>query len=300
MGNRPQLWTPEPCGFTWEGDTLDEITQAYSLFLEVCHPAHLVAFKERLTAEPAAARAEAAVFSWLSSARLAPALNEDRSRGGMDFLCLPGQTDSFLLEVTSLRKEAITAKSGWPEQLTEEAAAFSMVTPQISRSIQHKMPQLAASPASVARVLAICLSHPGASALLSTLAAEWVITSPPALRSVIPKDGAPAGDPQMVTNLKQSAFFCIKEGRIEPARQCLSAILLVAVWDRQLEISGMLHPAATKPFAYRLLRGVPFLRVDWPIIDGQINTEWVIGDPAPLAHHHSRVSLTDAELKPAL
>ena len=128
------LWTPASPGYTWQGDTLDDITQGYALFLEVCHPAHLEAFRNRLTADPDAARAEAAVFSWLRSVRLAPAINEDRSRGGMDFLCLPGAMDSFLMEVTSLRKDTVTAKSGWPDELTEEAAAFSMVTPQIGQA----------------------------------------------------------------------------------------------------------------------------------------------------------------------
>jgi hypothetical protein len=299
MSEGSALWTPDPAGFAWQGNTSDEVTQAYALFLEVCHPEHLKRFQDRLKADPEAARAEAAVFSWLRTSRLAPAINEHPSRGGADFLCLPGEKDSFLLEVTSLRKDAIASKSGWPDDLDEGAAAFSMVTPQISRTIQHKVPQLAGGPQDVARVLAICLSHSGASALLGTMAAERVVTSTPVITTPLAADGTASEAPRLVTNLKQSAFFCIKNGVIVPVRERISAILLIGIWDRQLEIVGMLHPAPTTPFAYRLLGDVPFLRVEWPIRGSEIDTEWIIGHPRPLAHYHSTVTLTDKELKRA-
>jgi len=297
MSQGAPLWTSDPAA--WQGNTLDEVAQAYALFLEVRHPQHWKLFKDRLTADPDAAKAEAAVFSWLRSARLAPAINENPSRGGMDFLCLPDEKDSFLLEVTSLRKDAVIAKSGWPDDLTEGAAAFSMVTPQISRTIQNKIPQLARGPEGIARVLAVCLSHSGASALLGTMAAEWVVTSTPVITAALPKDGVPADAARLVTNLKQSAFFCIKDGAIAPVREKISAVLLVAVWERQLDIAGMLHPAPAVPFAYRLLGDIPFLRVEWPITSPDINAEWVIGHPRPVVHYHSPVTLTDTELKRA-
>jgi hypothetical protein len=297
MSEGSALWTPDPAGFAWQGNTLDEITQAYALFLEVRHPRNWKLFKDRLGADPDAAKAEAAVFSWLRSARLAPEINESPSKGGIDFLCLPDEKDSFLLEVTSLRKDAVIAKSGWPNDLTEGAAAFSMVTPQISRSIQNKVPQLARGPAGIARVLAVCLAHPGASALLGTMAAEWVVTSTPVIMSALAKDGTPANAARLVTNLKQSAFFCIKDGAIAPVREKISAVLLIALWERQLDIVGMLHPAPAVPFEYRLLGEIPFLRVDWPIIGPEINTEWVIGHPRPLIHYHNQVTLTDNEFK---
>jgi hypothetical protein len=60
---------------------------------------------------------------------------------------------------------------------------------------------------------------------------------------------------------------------------------------------GMLHPAPKTPFPYKILGDIPFLRVDWPIRGAEITTEWVIGTPHPLAHHHSKVTLTDAEFR---
>lgn len=214
----------------------------------------------------------------------------------MDFLCLPEAKDAFLLEVTSLRKDAVVAKSGWPDDLTEGAAAFSMVAPQISRTIQNKVPQLAREPEDIARVLAVCLSHRSAPALLGTMAAEWVVTSTP----VITTDLSAAGEPaHLDTNLRHSVFFCIKSGAIVPIRKKISAVLLVGVYERQLEIVGMLHPAPEKPFDYRLLKNIPFLRTEWPIQGAKINTEWVIGDPRPLAHNHRPVELTDVEFRRA-
>ena len=297
MSEGSRIWTPDPAGFTWDGNTLDEISQAYALFLEVSHPENLKLFRDRLKADPDAAKAEAAVFSWLRSARLAPAINEHPSLGGMDFVCDPEAMEPFLLEVTSLSKQATAARSGWPDELTEGAAAFSMVTPQISRAMQKKIPQLASGPDGVARVLAICLAHSGSSALLGTMAAEWVVTSTPVISTALPREGGPMEAPQLVTNLKQSAFFCIKEGSIVPVRQDISAILLIGVFERQLEIVGMLHPAPKTRFAYQVLGEVPFLRVEWPISGPNINTEWVIGHPRPLLHHHIKLTLTDRELK---
>ena len=101
-----------------------------------------------------------------------------------------------------------------------------MVTPQISRSIQSKIPQLARCPEGIARVLAVCLAHPGASALLGTMAAEWVVTSTPVIKTALSKDGALADAARLVTNLKQSAFFCVKDGAIAPVREKISAVLL--------------------------------------------------------------------------
>jgi hypothetical protein len=74
--------------------------------------------------------------------------------------------------------------------------------------------------------------------------------------------------------------------------------LLVAIFARQLDIVGMLHPAPKTEFAYRVMSGVPFLRVPWPITDGRIETEWVISNPSPLAPHHVKVCLDESELSP--
>jgi hypothetical protein len=90
MSDSSRIWTPDPESSVWQGNTLEDVVQAYALFLEVCYPQVLRQFQGRLDSDPDAANAEGAVFSWLRSLGLAPIVNEDPSQGGVDYLCLPG------------------------------------------------------------------------------------------------------------------------------------------------------------------------------------------------------------------
>jgi hypothetical protein len=275
---------------------LENVTKAYSVFLEVCAADQHTAFLNRLTSAPDAAKAEAAVFSWLRAGKLAPIINEQVGRGGIDYLCSPPNSIPFLLEVTSLSKAAVVSKSGWPDSLDEVAQAFSVITPQLAGKGQSKAPQLATGQVGIPRVLAICLAHPGASALLSTLAAEWLMVSDPVIQMPIAAQGKEPGPARLATDLKRSVFFGPRDGVIVPMRESISAILLVALWYRQLDILGMLHPKLTVPLDYRVFTRIPFLRVEWPLTS-PIDMEWVIGDPGPLVAYHVAVALTDNELK---
>jgi hypothetical protein len=160
-----------------------------------------------------------------------------------------------------------------------------MITPQLAGKAKRKARQLATGQTDVPRVLAICLAHPGASALLSTLAAEWLMV--PDLTMQVPIVGR--GE-------KSGVFFGPRDGVIVPTLKSISAILLIALWDRQLDVIGMLHPNPTVPLDYRVFGAVPFLRVEWPL-SNPIDVEWVIGDPSPLTAYHVAVALTDDELR---
>jgi hypothetical protein len=171
-----------------------------------------------------------------------------------------------------------------------------MITPQLAGKGQRKAQQLSTGQAGIPRVLAICLAHPGASALLSTLAAEWLMVSDPTIQVPIMAQGEEPGPTHFVSDLKRSVFFGPKNGAVVPMRESISAILLIALWNRQLDIVGMLHPKPMVPLDYRAFPQVPFLRVEWPL-KSAIETEWVIGYPSPLVAYHVRVALTDNELK---
>jgi|GEM_PF-855238 hypothetical protein len=286
------LWTPEE-GQISPRSSVAEIVNAYSLFLEVCHPDHHKQFEARLQRNPDAARSEAVVFSWLRAQGYWPQVAESLGKGGMDFLCLPKSDDPFLIEVTSLNKEAVERRSGLPDELDEVARSFSMITPNLWSKSLHKAPQL--SGYDFPRVLAICLTHVGASVLLGTLAAEWLMTSEPRIALPIAKEEP--SSTRNETDLKTAAFFEIHDGAIVPLRQSISAILLISIWDNQLDIIGMIHPAAAVPLDYRIFREVPFLKVKWPIIDYTITTEWVIGRPNPCHFHHHKVKMIETELR---
>jgi hypothetical protein len=265
------LWTPEVPVL---GASIAEIVAAYALLLEVRYPDHHREFQLRTVRDPDAANAEAVVFSWLRRHGLSPMLSDAPGVGGPDFLCSPGLAAPFLIEVTSLKPDVVSQGSGWPDELSDRAHSFAMITPNLWSKTRSKASQLAGH--EIARVLAICLTLVGAGALLGALAAEWLMTSQPT-----------------------SAFLAIRDGRIVAVRERISAILLIAVREHELHAVGMLHPEPAVAFDYHSLIELPFLRLDWPVKDGTLKTEWVVAMPAPRVDRHVPVSLTDEELRGA-
>jgi hypothetical protein len=285
----PRLWTPNARVL---GATVSEVVKAYSLLLEIRYPDHFRAFRLRTVNDPTAANAEAVMFSWLRWHGFSPTPADAPGLGGPDFLCSPPLAAPFLLEVTSLKPDAVSQRSGWPDELTDKAHAFAMITPKLWSKAKNKAAQLGGH--EIARILAVCLTHTGADVLLSTLAAQWLMTSDPKLSVPV---GSPITAVREVTNLSKSAFLTIREGNIVPARQSISAVLLVALWEQELHAVGLLHPEPAVAFDYRSLIELPFLRLEWPVKNGVLRTEWVVAKPAPRVDCHVPVSLTTDDLR---
>jgi hypothetical protein len=262
--------------------------------MEIRYPDHHWSFQLRAAGDPDAANAEAVLFSWLRSQAMSPMPSDAPGIGGPDYLCSPMFAAPFLIEVTSLKPEAVSTRSGWPDELTEKAHAFGMITANLWSKARNKASQLGGC--DVARVLAICLTHVGAWALLGTLAAEWLMTSQPKLSVPV---GGPLTAVRQVTDLSKSAFLTSRDGIVVPVRQSISAVLLIAIWEHELHAVGMLHPQPAVLFEYRSFGEVPFLRLDWPLKDAALKTEWLVGSPAPTAYPHIPVSPTDEELRGA-
>jgi hypothetical protein len=288
------LWIPDEGQHPPLTDTIQDVINAYLLYLEICNPDHLRNFRARLESDSDAAISEAIVFSWLRAQRYQPQIFESPSEGGVDYICLPEAEKPFLIEVTKLSKDAVEQKSGIPDVLDEAAWSFSMITPQLLAKVQKKAPQLKNH--DLPRVLAICLTHVGSSLLLGTLAAEWLMISEPHIEMTIELEGKSSDSPQNVTDLRNAAFFKVKDGLVVPVRKSVSAIILISIWHNYIKVVGLLHPAAAVPFDYRTFGEIPFLRVDWPI-DKTINLEWVIGRPKLGHFYHQKITITDKKLK---
>jgi hypothetical protein len=118
-----------------------------------------------------------------------------------------------------------------------------------------------------------------------------------------PKLSVPVGGPMTaireVTGLSKSAFLAVRDGSISAVRKSISAILLVAIRERKIHTVGMLHPEPAVVFDYRCLIELPCLRLEWPVRDQVLKTEWVVAKPAPRIDRHVPVSLTDEELRRA-
>lgn len=275
---------------------VNEVIQSYADYLRAAHPPSFKAFELLSRSDAEAALAEAMDFAILQNMGLHPEVHEQAGTGGVDFICSrpcgplrrPSAQDRFVVEATSLSLDAVTERSHIPNEVPDRirGGAIGLLTQNICNKAKAKATQLADY--DMPRVLAIISSHFGAAVLLDSMTAEQVLVSEPHWRQAI---GSNVADPNQYTDLERSVF--IKpgpDGTIVACRKSISAILLVAVHGDKSEVYGILHPEPTYPLNDRFLPGIPFIRIaHWPITDGKIFTEWVVGDPDPYGIPHTRV-----------
>jgi len=271
-------------------NSLAEVAQAHAEYLRVKHPNHHQKFEMLLNADREAALGEAAVFSLLKTYfRVRPEPADEPGTGGVDFICRKGSPEEFVVEVTSLKPEAVAAQSGIPTAMEEGVGGpFQMTTDQLFSTVRSKADQLADYPCP--RVLAITSTHPASSFLLGSQGAEFLLTSEPKITYPVGVSGEPV---TMTTNLRRSVFFSpgTTGSQIVPRRQSVSAILLVGLFDNQSNVVGLLHPEPARKLSIEPFRDVPFLRLaKWPIADGAISTEWVVSSPESKIFLHAPIS----------
>ncbi len=283
----------------WHMPSVEELVEAFKIFLEVKYQSHHKKYLDRLASDPEAARAEAVLFSVLRWARLDPVISEDVSSGGIDFLCHKDGKDcpAFFLEVTSLGADAAAGASGIPEAIPDASSAgwYKTIAKQLHRIVCNKTPQLSAR--GLPCVLAITTEHYSGEALLGIQAAESLLIGDT-------KISMPVGEAEakisIITELKESAFFRPKKesGEIEACRKGIAAILLVQIYSKECRIVGLLHPDPTHSFSINLLSSIPFLRLrNWPPKDNRLSAEWVIASPEAAQFYYQSVQLTDEDLK---
>ncbi len=212
----------------------------------------------------------------------------------MDFLCKPNEQPEFVVEVTALRTEAVTAKSGLAgPHIGNRIGSFAMITTALMREAVNKASQMANYP--MPRVLVLASSHPDASLLMSAHAAEELLTGTTVISMRL---GDVAAKPEVVAKLQNSVFFrSAASGEIEPARQSISAILLMNITEAGANLIGLLHPAPVHSFDPMTFDPVHFIRLrSWPIVD-RFGIEWVGPQPSPTHVPHWPVSLEDRDLQ---
>lgn len=236
---------------------------------------------------------EAAVFSMLRTYFRANSEPQDEpGTGGVDFICRKDTDEAFVVEVTSLKPDAVAEQSGIPTTANEGGGPFQMTTRQLFSTVRDKADQLADYPCP--RVLAITSTHLASSFLLGTQGAEYLLTSEP---RIVYAAGAPGAQLTMTTNLRSSAFFApVAGGDIVPCRQSVSVILLIGLFEDQSNVIGLLHPAPARPLSIERFREVPFLRLaNWPIVDGDVRTEWVVSSPEAKVFPHAAIKLSNSD-----
>ena len=275
------------------GITVRDVLEYYRCYLSRNRDLtnHCTQFLKRENSDPKAAQAEAVVFSWMRAEKLKPRLFEDTGTGGPDFCCTHSDDNRFLVETTSLDSEMVSERSGLPAEITNSGGqAFALITEKLKAKAKSKASQLGGR--GVPTVLAITSDHAFASLLMDHLAAEYLMTSAPQIN--VPLGG---GTHYMSTNLKNSVFqratgLLDPTGApiIKPALRSIGAILLIAVYDREMRIVGLLHPDAANPFNPQWLPMIPFVKFAGVFSPTNIATEWIQSDEwrrvATFPHRH--------------
>ena len=274
--------------------SLAQVTQSYADFLMVRDAARYHDFIKRQTENPDGADAEAAIFAWLRRSGLAPVPAEDLKTGGPDFRCSSAKGE-FAVEVTNLKREAVTDRSAWPDQVSESVFSFGGIFQNLLASVSSKVEQLSRAGA-MPRVLAICSAHAGASALLRPEAARLMLSFGEKIAAPV---GSTSASHRRINDPDQSeSVFMRKDdaGQIEMRRRSVSAVLLVALTDFDLRVVGILNPSPVYPLDYRRFTDVPFLRAT-DVEKDPVEQEWVVGNPDTCLVRHHAVVFTDAELR---
>jgi hypothetical protein len=277
---------------------LNELVESYVTWMEVKVPGHRQAFVRRLKHEPEAAHAEAVMFSILRAAALNPTPGEDVSTGGYRLPVQADRSPTFCRRSYGDPHRDRLEDIGTATRGTRKSGfrGFSQITRGLLNEAINKADQLANYP--MARVLVIATEHPDASLLMGAHSATELLAGTTAI-SVRVGDIA-VGETQIVATLRNSVFFRLTQDgtQVEPARQSISAILLVTIGRGGASMIGLLHPAAAHAFDHTCLPKVHFVRLtDWPITDNKLRMEWMGPAPDPTSIYHSRIQFTDEELR---
>ena len=97
-----------------DGKTVCDLLDEYRHFLQTDFPERFNSFQQLCHAQPEAARAEAVVFTFFQWNGYDVQVEETGNEGGVDFRAKKENTE-FVIEVTSIRRETFTRRSGVPE-----------------------------------------------------------------------------------------------------------------------------------------------------------------------------------------
>ncbi len=269
---------------------IDAVLDSYSVYLRRDDKKTADRFVRTRKSDRESALAEAITYQFLKTVGARPEINDKVGIGGPDFLCCASRfrrmpQDEFFVEATSLGLNAVTERSGLSSEMPKgiSGRALGLVTENLCNKAKAKNRKF--KNCIKPTVLAIVSSHLHGALLLDAHAAETALISGIHWRHEI---GSEVADPNCYTDLKDSVFMRPgPNGSIEACRQNLSAILLISVYLDHSEVFGILHPEPKIPLNVALLPNLPFIRIaKWPVVDGKIWTEWVIGRPKGLRIPH--------------
>ncbi|MDE0011093.1 MAG: hypothetical protein OXU36_08095 [Candidatus Poribacteria bacterium] len=257
--------------------TTDDLVDDYKKFLANKHPGRIKSFCDLLASHPASARAEAITFYFLRDRVDKVQIEEDPTKGGVDFRCETRKSE-FVVEVTHLENESVSQASGKRNEIPEKntVGSYSRITHLLRSNASDKARQM--SGYCCPSLLVMTSEHVYANDLLSSkIAAEFLLTSDTSIPVPHPPAN-PATDLILETDLKDSVFFRFnnQNNNFESCRQSISAILLCSIYANAMGVIGILHPNPVRKFPIKFLPTIPFVKLKkWPPENNEIGTEWV-------------------------
>ncbi len=260
----------------------DDLIEPHRAFLRANYPKALAQFDGLLKHQPESALAEAVVFSLLHKAHLNPEPADKPKTGGADFICKPSR-EKFAVEVTTMLAASVQTNTGIPQEIeNDDGGAFNMITFGQARKVQDKCEQMEKHDYKMPVVVVLCTLHERAQGPFRALAVEFLQTSVP--RIVTPFNLEESA--RQETALEDSIFVEIKDGKLTPRCENISAVLLLHISESISSAIGILHFQPSFPFDVKNLPTVPFNRIVWPVVGGKIKTEWVVGSARPVDFWH--------------
>ncbi|MBN1396013.1 MAG: hypothetical protein JW959_13405 [Pirellulales bacterium] len=238
-----------------------------------------------------AAFAEAGVRRLLQSYGVA--LKPNDRNGGPDYCCMK-ECRKFYVEVTCIKIETATAKTGIANDGTNEVMPFRSLNRAVCSKCSYKTEQCADLGAPV--LLAIGTFHTGAGVLSfderytvgRLLTGDVVRTFP-----IDVWTGKQVGDDRCITKFNSAAFLRLdRSAEVELFRHTISGLLLCNLGLKIPTVSGVLHPNPNNGFDPAILPVVKFcqavidesagsLRIEWPGEDGERKSVSLNNMPSP-------------------
>jgi len=230
-----------------------------------------------LESQPEAALVEGGVCGFLQESVSSVESNEDPDSGGPDFACMQGG-ERFYVEATCITIDAATRATGVNAGQCG-ARYYRAITGVIRNEVSNKAKQCAGVTDGPC-LLAIGTLHSEVGRLFrderqvpSVLTSDTKITC-----AFDPTTGEAVGESWLSTDLSRSAFIMKSKSDgelVAPVRRTISGILLVDLYWKPLNVLGVLHVDAARPFDRQLLPNVKFYRLRGGYASGEFEGEWV-------------------------
>jgi len=230
-----------------------------------------------LESQPEAALVEGGVCGFLQKSVGSVEPNEDPDSGGPDFACMQGG-ERFYVEATCVTIEAGTRATG--VDAGQCGGGFGRaITGVIRNEVSNKAKQCAGV-TDAPCLLAIGTLHSEVGRLFrDELQVPSVLTSDTKITCAFdPTTGEAVGESRLSTDLSRSAFIKKSNSHgelVAPVRRTISGIVLVDLYWKSLNVLGVLHVDAARPFNRQLLPNVKFYRLRGRYASGDLEGEWV-------------------------